>query len=80
MTIAEIKSRIKDKIDTIEDRETLQHYFDLIDNESSDSGYWNNLSEEKKADIEKAYKEAENDEGDISHEEMMKRVSGWISR
>jgi len=83
MTSAEIRSRIHQKIDSVKDPELLRHYFDMIIKDQykiSQHTFWDKLTDQQRIDIDQAYLEAEDETGNISNEEMMKKVSAWISK
>jgi len=83
MNISEMKSKIHNKIDEITDPELLQHYYDILDIDGIDiSGddFWDKLTEEQRQDIEQAYLDAEDETGQITHEEMMKKMSEWLTK
>lgn len=74
MSTAELKSNLYKLIDSINDSKTLQSIYTLISNKGvSDVGFWNELSDEQKAEIEESIAELDRGEG-IPHEEVMARI------
>lgn len=74
MSTAELKSNLYKLIDSINDSKTLQSIYTLIKNKGvSETDFWDELSDEQKAEIEEAIAEA--DRGELlSHEEVMAEI------
>ena len=74
MSTAELKSNLYKLIDSINDSKTLQSIYTLIKNKGvSETDFWDELSDEQKAEIEEAIAEADRGEL-ISHEEVMAEI------
>lgn len=83
MTHLEIKSSFHQQIDDIEDEqeiEKLYEYFILLKQnlENSDKDWWDELSDEQKADFESSVKESEDESNFIPHEQVMKDSLKWL--
>lgn len=74
MSTAELKSNLYKLIDSINDSKTLQSIYTLISNKGvSEVDFWDELSDEQKAEIEEAIAQADRGEL-IPHEEVMARI------
>ena len=74
MSTAELKSNLFKLIDSINDSKTLQSIYTLIKNKGvSEVDFWDELSDEQKAEIEESIAELDRGEG-IPHEEVMARI------
>lgn len=74
MSTAELKSNLFKLIDSINDSKTLQSIYTLIKNKGvSEVDFWDELSDEQKAEIEEAIAEADRGEL-ISHEAVMAEI------
>lgn len=74
MSTAELKSNLYKLIDAIEDSRTLKAIYTLLSKkETTEVDWWDELSDEQKADIEEGLKDIE--EGcTIPHEEVMQEI------
>lgn len=74
MSTAELKSNLYKLIDSINDSKTLQSIYTLISNKGvSEVDFWDELSDEQKAEIEESIAQADRGEV-IPHEEVMARI------
>lgn len=74
MSTAELKSNLYKLIDSINDSKTLQSIYTLISNKGvSEVDFWDELSDEQKAEIEESIAQADRGEL-IPHEEVMARI------
>lgn len=74
MSTAELKSSLYKLIDSINDSKTLQSIYTLISNKGvSEVDFWDELSDEQKAEIEEAIAQADRGEL-IPHEEVMAEI------
>lgn len=74
-----IKEDFHHLIDTIEDEQVLNGYYQLIKSNTGEYGQlWNNLTEEQKAELLVAYDESFDPQNLISHEEVKKQHEKWL--
>lgn len=74
-----IKEDFHHLIDTIEDEQVLNGYYQLIKSNTGEYGQlWNNLTEEQKAELLIAYDESFDPRNLISHEEVKKQHEKWL--
>ena len=74
MSTAELKSNLYKLIDSVNESKTLQLIYTLIKNKGvSEVDFWDELSDEQKAEIEESIAQADRGEV-IPHEEVMARI------
>jgi len=74
-----IKEDFHHLIDTIEDEQVLNGYYQLIKSNTGEYGQlWNNLTEEQKAELLIAYDESFDPQNLISHEDVKKQHEKWL--
>lgn len=74
MSTAELKSNLYKLIDSINDSKTLQTIYTILSKKNAVSAdFWNELSDEQKAEIEESIAVLERGEG-IPHEQVMKQM------
>lgn len=77
MSNLELKGGILEMIAKLNDKAALEELKDLVTkfmgNHISDTDYWNELSDNEKAELEIAIKESEDENNYVSHEEVMKK-------
>ena len=80
MTTIELKNNFHHLIDSIENENLLQEFYELMlrKRTSQDGRLWAMLSKDEIEELLIASEESENPENLISHEEMKKRYSKWL--
>ena len=74
-----IKEDFHHLIDTIDDEQVLNGYYQLIKSNTGEYGQlWNNLTEEQKTELLIAYDESFDPRNLISHEEVKKQHEKWL--
>jgi hypothetical protein len=75
-----IKDDFHHLIDSIEDEQLLQHYYQLIQNVNQDKGgqLWNNLSDSQKQEVLVAYDESFDNNNLLTHEEVKSEHEKWL--
>jgi len=79
-----MKIKIKDDfhhlIDSIEDEQLLQRYYELIQkiNDNQNGQLWNDLSEEAKEELMLAYEESFDNNNLISHDQVKQQHEKWL--
>jgi hypothetical protein len=74
-----IKEDFHHLIDTIEDEQVLNGFYQLIRLNTGEYGQlWNNLKEEQKNELHIAYDESFDPRNLISHEEVKKQHERWL--
>ncbi|MGQ0827475.1 MAG: hypothetical protein ACT4ON_03665 [Bacteroidota bacterium] len=72
MSTAELKSTLHKFIDSINDNQTLQTIYTLLSKRGAiEADFWDELSDEQKAEVEESIAELNRGEG-IPHEKVMK--------
>ncbi len=73
MTTTTLKNKIQKRINEIEDDKVLQAVYTILNSSKSSTDFWDNLTKQQQADIDKAIKEA--DEGKLTpHTTVMKKL------
>ena len=78
MTTTDLKSKIKSKIDEINDVELLEEVDTIMNYLTSGKEDWNNLPQELQAAIEEGLQQL-NNSNKISYDEVEKRNSRWFT-
>jgi len=80
MTTLELKHNFHQLIDSIENENLLQKFYELmLRKRSSKDGYlWSKLSKEEIDELLLANEECENPENQIPHDEMKKKYAKWL--
>ncbi|MCX6279587.1 MAG: hypothetical protein NT004_16050 [Bacteroidetes bacterium] len=80
MTTFELKNNFHHLIDSIENENLLQEFYELMlrKRASKDGRLWAMLSEDEVEELLKANEESENPDNLISHEDMKKKYSKWL--
>ena len=80
MTTIELKNNFHHLIDSIENENLLQEFYELMlrKRASKDGRLWAMLSKDEIEELLLADEESENSENLISHEEMKKKYSKWL--
>lgn len=78
MTTTDLKSKIKSKIDEINDVELLEEVDTIMNYLTSGKEDWNNLPQELQAAIEEGLQQL-NNSNKISYDEVKKRNSRWFT-
>jgi len=75
-----IKDDFHHLIDSIEDEQLLQHYYQLIQkfNGDQNGALWINLSEREKEELLTAYDESFDKNNLISHEQVKQQHAKWL--
>ena len=75
-----IKDDFHHLIDSIEDEQLLQHYYQLIQkvNHDQNGQLWNNLSETEKQELLVAYDESFDNNNLLSHDEVQSQHEKWL--
>jgi hypothetical protein len=75
-----IKDDFHHLIDSIEDEQVLQHYYQLIQkiNDDQNGHLWNTLSEDQKEELLLAYDESFDSSNLISHEQVKQQHEKWL--
>ncbi len=85
MTQLELKSHFHKLIDEIEDQKELSQLYNYMlilkkNIEVSGEDWWDELSDEQKADIDLSIKECEDESNLIPHEQVMKEARKWLKK
>lgn len=80
MTTLELKNNFHHLIDSIEDENLLQQFYELMlrKRASKDGRLWAKLSKDEIEELLLANEESENPDNIILHEEMKKKYSKWL--
>jgi len=80
MTTIELKNNFHHLIDSIENENLLQEFYELMlrKRTSKDGRLWAMLSKDEIDELLLANEESDNPENLISHEEMKKKYSKWL--
>jgi hypothetical protein len=80
MTTLELKHNFHQLIDSIENENLLEKFYELMlrKKSSRDGVLWSKLSKEEIDELLASNEEVENPENQISHEEMKNKYSEWI--
>ncbi|MBK6536329.1 MAG: hypothetical protein WBQ38_10615 [Ignavibacteria bacterium] len=78
MTTTDLKSKIKSKVDEINDVELLEEVNSIVNYLTSGKEDWNNLSTELKEAVEEGLQQL-NTGNKISYDELKKRNSRWFT-
>jgi hypothetical protein len=80
MTTLELKNNFHHLIDSIENENLLQKFYELMlrKRASKDGRLWTKLSEDEIDELLIANEECENPDNLIPHEEMKKKYSKWL--
>lgn len=75
-----IKDDFHHLIDSIEDEQLLQRYYQLIQkiNDDKNGQLWNGLNDEEKNDILVAYEESFDSDNLVSHDQIKKQHEKWL--
>ncbi|MBC7400715.1 MAG: hypothetical protein H7289_12300 [Mucilaginibacter sp.] len=75
-----IKDDFHHLIDSIEDEQLLQHYYQMIHNVNHDKvgQLWNTLSESQKQELLVAYDESFDSNNLLTHEEVKSEHEKWL--
>jgi hypothetical protein len=75
-----IKDDFHHLIDSIEDEQLLQRYYQLIQkiNDDQNGHLWNSLSEDEKEELLIAYKESFDSNNLLSHEQVKLQHEKWL--
>ncbi len=74
-----IKEDFHHLIDTIDDEQLLNSYFQLMQQLTSQNGQiWNNLTEHQKNEVLLSYDESFDDKNLIPHEQVKKQHEKWL--
>ncbi|MFN3851725.1 MAG: hypothetical protein ACK4NY_19970 [Spirosomataceae bacterium] len=79
--LLELKSRIHQKIDEINDEKKLLHIFrESMIEEFEDIDVWDELSDEQRIKLEKSLKESESKEDLVDNEEVFEKYKKWLTK
>ena len=80
MTALELKNNFHHLIDSIENENLLQEFYELMlrKRSSKDGRLWAMLSKDEIEELLLANEESENPDNLISHEDMKKKYSKWL--
>jgi hypothetical protein len=80
MTTLELKNNFHHLIDSIENENLLQEFYELMlrKRASKDGKLWAMLSKDEIEELLLANEESENPDNLISHEDMKKKYSKWL--
>ena len=80
MTAIELKNNFHHLIDSIENENLLQEFYELMlrKKASKDGRLWAMLSKDEIEELLLAIEESENSDNLIPHEEMKKKYSKWL--
>ncbi len=80
MTTLELKNNFHHLIDSIENKNLLQEFYELMlrKKASKDGRLWAMLSKDEIEELLLANEESENSDNLISHEEMKEKYSKWL--
>jgi len=78
MTTTDLKSKIKSRVDEINDVELLEEVNSIVNYLTSGKEDWNNLSTELKEAVEEGLQQL-NTGNKISYDELKKRNSRWFT-
>jgi len=75
-----IKDDFHHLIDSIEDEQLLQRYYQLIQtiNDDQNGHLWNSLNEDEKEELMTAYKESFDSNNLLSHEQVKLQHEKWL--
>lgn len=74
-----IKEEFHHLIDTIEDEEVLNGYYQLMRlNGGQNGSLWNTLTEDQKLEVLLSYEESFDEKNHIPHEEVLKQLEKWL--
>ena len=73
MTTTTLKNKIQKRINEIEDDKVLQAVYTILNSSKSSTDFWDNLTKQQQADIDKAIREADEDKL-TSHTTVMKKL------
>ena len=84
MSFLELKGELLDMISEFKSEKQLlrlhQVAQEISDEETSEEDWWDNLSEERKVLLDKAIEESYDPKNWISHEEVKKKHTKWLSK
>ena len=85
MTQLELKSHFHKLIDEINDQKELSQLYEYMlvlkkNIGKTDEDWWDELSDEQKADIDLSIKESEDESNLIPHEQVMKEARKWLKK
>lgn len=76
-----VKSKFHELIDKVENSDLLEQFYEAFKSATSEkSGVWHTLSPDVQEYISQAYEESLNESSLISHEEVKKQFSKWLSK
>jgi hypothetical protein len=80
MTTLELKNSFHHLIDSIDNENLLLKFYDLMKSRTSskEGNLWSRLTNEEQEELLSAFKESENEENIISHNEIMKKHKKWL--
>ena len=80
MTTLELKNNFHHLIDSIENENLLQKFYELMLHKRStkDGTLWGKLSKDEKDELLMANEECENPENLIAHEDVKQKYSKWL--
>ena len=80
MNIMELKQNFHHLIDSIDNENLLNHFYDLIKKGSSAKGgqLWNKLTDLEQDELLLSLEESKNPENLVPHEEMRKKHKKWL--
>ena len=80
MTTLELKHNFHQLIDSIENENLLQKFYELMlrKRSSKDGVLWSKLSKDEIDELLKSNDEVENQDNQVSHDEMRKKYSKWL--
>jgi len=80
MTTIELKHSFHQLIDSIDNENLLQKFYELMlrKRTAKDGALWKSLSNEEIDELLKSNEEVEHQENQISHDEMRKKYSKWL--
>ena len=82
MSTLELKTSLHKTIDTIENVHVLERLKDIVDliikNDNSD--FWDELTDDERAEINLSLLESEYDENLITHDQVMKQAKQWLTK
>ncbi|MCF8307630.1 MAG: hypothetical protein K9I68_01335 [Bacteroidales bacterium] len=78
MDVTELRADLHNMIDKISDREILQAIKTLLSEKATTkTDWWDNISDEERAEIKQGLSEADNGEVTL-HEEVMRKYKKWL--
>ncbi len=80
MTAVELKNNFHHLIDSIDNENLLQYFYELMlrKKTSKDGKLWNNLSKDEIEELLLANEESENPDNLISHDDVKKKYAEWL--